>query len=87
MNTKSFVNFFIKRHLLMNLITFFILAAGIYAGLTLQREAFPQVEFDIVSVRTIYPGASPYEVERYVTNKIEDAIEPILGIKDIKKSI
>ena len=48
--------------------------------MTVRREAFPDVKFDIVTISTPYPGGSPEEVENLVTRKIEEQIRTISGI-------
>ena len=48
---KTLIAFFVRRGLLVNLISLMLLAGGIYAGVNIQREAFPSVNFDIVVVR------------------------------------
>ena len=43
----------------------------------------PKFEQNVISIATIYPGASPSEVENTVTKKIEDAIASMENIKKI----
>lgn len=53
-------------------------------ALKLKREAFPNINFDMVVIQTIYPGADPESVETYVTNLIEEELLNIDGIDDIQ---
>jgi multidrug efflux pump subunit AcrB len=76
------VDFALKNSLLFNLLTLVVVGAGIMQLLKMRREAFPAINFDIVAITTIYPGASPREVELYVTNPIEKEIKGISGIKE-----
>lgn len=46
-------------------------------------EPTPKVEFPLVSIETIYPGASPDEIETQVLKRIEDAISEVSEIKKI----
>ncbi|ESU21783.1 acriflavin resistance protein [Flavobacterium cauense R2A-7] len=46
-------------------------------------ELIPKFEQNVISIATIYPGASPSEVENTVTKKIEDAIASMENIKKI----
>jgi HAE1 family hydrophobic/amphiphilic exporter-1 len=46
-------------------------------------DLMPNVSFPFVTVSTIYPGAGAEAVETEVTKKIEDAINPISGVKHI----
>src|SRR5690606_25512519 len=47
-------------------------------------EMLPKFSPAVVSVSTIYPGASPSEVENTVTKKIEDAVSSMENIKKIQ---
>jgi len=65
-------------------VMFVILAFfGIYSLTRLNWELMPRMEFDIISISTLYPGAGAGEVENSVTKKIEDAISSIEGIEEI----
>lgn len=47
-------------------------------------EPTPKVEFPLVTVETIYPGASPDEIETQILKKIEDAVSEVSMIKSMK---
>lgn len=65
-------------------VTFVILAFfGIYSLTQLNRELMPRMEFDVISISTMYPGAGANEVENSVTKKIEDAVFSMEGIEEI----
>jgi multidrug efflux pump subunit AcrB len=80
------ISFFIKRHLLSNLIFAGIFIAGIIAWHEMPREELPDVTFDIVRVSANYPGAAADEVEYFVTRPIEEAIRALDGIYSITSS-
>ncbi len=46
-------------------------------------DLMPNIDFPFVVITTIYPGASAEAVETEVTRKIEDAVNPIEGVKHI----
>ncbi|MFQ5469721.1 MAG: efflux RND transporter permease subunit [Gammaproteobacteria bacterium] len=77
----SFFKFFAERHLLAYVITFLIILLGIGSMLNIKRDAFPSVEFGELLITTVYPGASPEDVELMVTNEIEEEIKEVTGIK------
>src|SRR5262245_54267979 len=52
----------------------------------LNVDQFPKVEFPIVTVTTVYAGASPETVEREVTKKVEEAINTVEGIKHVEST-
>ncbi len=73
----------IKRPTMVVVIFTILLALGAFSYTKLNYELIPKISSPVVSVTTVYPGASPYEVENSVTKKIEDAISSMEGIKKI----
>jgi len=71
---KSWVGFFIRKYRFTYLILFAILVGGIFSLFTLPREAEPEVKIPYAVVTTVYPGATPKDVEDLITNKIEDKV-------------
>lgn len=82
----SIVQYFLSKSLFVNLLTFLILLVGGFTAATMNREAFPNINFDIVSVTTVYPGAAPADVEKLVTKPLEDAIKEVDGIKEFRSA-
>lgn len=85
-NMLAIIEFFLRRSIFGNILTVILIGWGIYVGLTINREAFPNIDFDIVLVTTVFPGASPEEVEKLITNPIEDQLKSVEGIKEIRSS-
>jgi multidrug efflux pump subunit AcrB len=80
---KSFFRFFAERHKLATLITVMIILLGISTLTGIKRDIYPYVDFGVMVVMTQYPGASPEDVELNVTNKIEEELKSVTGIKNI----
>lgn len=80
---RYLIDFFIKNGLFANLLTIILIGLGIYSVFTIKKEAFPNVAFDYVSVTTTFTGASPEEVEKLITNPIEQEIKEVDGIKKL----
>lgn len=78
------IEFFLRRRVLTNLITIFVVAVGGWYSLNVRREAFPDISFDIVTVTTLFPGASPEEVESLVTRKVEDELRAVTGLEKVE---
>lgn len=57
---------------------------GIYGYQNLKYELLPDIAPPIISVVTVYPGASPGEVENNVTKKVEDAVSSISNLQYAK---
>lgn len=83
---KSMIAFFVKRGVLVNLMSLMLLAGGIYAGIHIQREAFPSVNFDIVAIGAGYPGTAPREVEQLMVTPIERELKSVDGINVIRST-
>ena len=65
----------VNNPVLANMLMIIIIAFGIYAWVNLPRELTPEIALQTATVTTLYPGASPEEVEKLVSAPIEDAIE------------
>ncbi len=52
----------------------------------MNTDLMPEVDFPFVIVQTFYPGAGAEAVETDVTKKIEDAVNPINGVKHIRST-
>ncbi len=77
---KSIFRFFVERALMVNLISIFLMAVGIYAIFDINREAFPNINLDKIRIDIPYPGASPSEIERLVITPIEQELKALDGI-------
>lgn len=82
----SLSRFSINQSLFVNLVSVIIIIFGLIVVFGMNREIFPNVDFDIVSITTIYPGATPLDVEKLITVPIEKELKEVDGIKEIKSS-
>jgi multidrug efflux pump subunit AcrB len=64
-----------------------LLVAGVYCGLTMQREFFPQTDPDRARVVMPFPGATPQEIEESIARKVEDAIAELREVRKIETVI
>ncbi len=76
----------VKRPVFTTMLVLAFVVLGVFAYLKLAVELTPNVEFPVVTVTTIYPGAGPEEIESQVTTKIEDAVSTLANI-DLLESI
>lgn len=77
---KKIIHFFVYKPLVANLVFIFLFLAGMISVLSMKREAFPRVNFRQVRVLTVYPGASPVDVEKKVTIPIEEKLREVEGL-------
>jgi HAE1 family hydrophobic/amphiphilic exporter-1 len=60
-----------------------VIVLGFYALSKTQVELQPKVDFPVITILTVYPGASPDEVETLVTKPIEDAVAGVERLRQI----
>ncbi len=82
----SLPRFSVNRSLFVNLVSVIILIIGAIVVSGINKEIFPNVAFDRVTVTTVYPGATPEDVEKLVTVPIEKEIKEVDGIKEISST-
>jgi len=73
----------IKQPVFATMVMVGLVVLGIFSYKELSTDLFPKVDLPVVSVRTLYPGVSPETVETEVTRRIEEAINPLEGIRHI----
>ncbi len=78
---NKIIEYFARQGIFANMITLFVIVAGVFAILSIRRETFPNVNFDIITVVTPYPGASPESSERLISNPMEQDLQEVNGIK------
>ena len=59
-----------------------LLASGVYAVISIPKEATPDIAIPLGIVTTVLPGASAVDVERLITDKIEDGV---LSVEHVSK--
>ena len=83
---EAFLEFLVKQKKFAIVFSLAFIAIGVLSVVGMQRDQFPTVDFEVLSVTTAYPGASPEDVEKKVTNIIEDELLGVNGIKEITSS-
>lgn len=78
---KTILDFFVKKHLLASLVTILVFLLGLSSLITINKDLYPRVKLNEIYITTIFPGASPEDVEQNVTHKIEKEIQSVTGIK------
>ncbi len=68
------------------IITVIITLVGIMSYNALPKEQFPDVVVPTIIVTTVYPGASPTDMEQLVTKPIEKQLKGINGVKKVTSS-
>jgi HAE1 family hydrophobic/amphiphilic exporter-1 len=73
----------IKRPVFLTCVVLMTLAIGVLSIRKLPVDLFPDINFPIVTVTTVYPGAGPKEVEVNISKVIEEEVTTVSGIKKV----
>ncbi|MCG7916273.1 MAG: efflux RND transporter permease subunit [Candidatus Thiodiazotropha taylori] len=83
---RDLVAFSLKQRVFYNLMFVVLIVVGFITLFALPAERYPNFGFGEVIISTVYPGASPVEVESLVTRKIEDALEQVDDVEWINST-
>src|ERR1041384_8358839 len=73
----------IRRPVFTTMMMVGLVVLGIFGYRRLPIDQFPEVDIPVVTVQTVYPGASPETIEREVTKRLEEAFNPVEGVDKI----
>ena len=73
----------VKQPVFATMMMIALVVLGIFSYKELSIDLFPDIDFPVVTVQTVYPGVAPETVETEVTKRIEEAINPLEGVKHI----
>jgi len=79
----ALIRYFAQRNTVANVFTLMVVLLGLSTLTHIQRDNFPSVDFAEMVITTRYPGASPQDVELNVTNKIEEELKEVDGLKRV----
>jgi len=74
----------IRRPVLATVMSLLIILIGLIAFDRLPVREYPNIDAPVVSVRTVYPGASAEVMESQITKPLEDSLSGIEGVRTIK---
>ena len=73
----------IKRPIFITSIVSLMLIMGGFALKKMPVDLFPDVTFPIIFIQTVYPGASPLDVEKLVSKPVEDELSSLSGLRNL----
>ena len=76
----------IKNRTAIIVLTIALSIGGLVSYVTLPKESQPQIEFATIVVTTVYPGASPDDVESIITQEVEREVATIDGIDEVRST-
>ena len=74
----------VRRPVFATMLVGSLVVAGLFCYQSLGLELFPKAEMPVVTVTTTLPGAGPEEMETQVTKPIEEVINTISGIDELR---
>ena len=76
----------VKRPVFATMIVTSLVVIGAFSFFSLGVDLFPKVDFPTITVTVTNPGSSPQEMETEVTDKIEEAVNTISGIDELRST-
>lgn len=76
----------IKRPIFITCIVTLMLIMGVFSLKKMPVDMFPDVTFPIIFVQTIYPGASPEDMEKLILKPVEDELGSLAGLKSMSST-
>ena len=81
---EGLIRYFVKYNLVGDLLMIALLVSG-WVGLgSIKSNFFPVIESKTIQIQVIYPGASPAEIEEGIVAKIEENLQGIAGLDQVK---
>ena len=74
------IRYFAAHPTAANLLMAILVGIGLMSLGGLERETFPEIPVDEIEISVLYPGATPEDVESEICRRIEDAID---GVEDV----
>lgn len=81
---KKLISYLLDQKLLINLVVAIIILAGITTFSGINRESIPDIKFDMVTITTVYPGASPSDAEELISIPIEKKLRSISNLDKVR---
>ncbi|QDV63071.1 efflux RND transporter permease subunit [Crateriforma conspicua] len=75
---------FARHPTLANLLMLLFIIAGLFALPKLERETFPEFTATEIQIQILYRGATAEEVEEAVCQRVEDAIDGVENVKEVR---
>lgn len=73
----------VRRPVFASVLILSLVVVGLFSYRSLGVDRFPKVDFPWVTITTTLVGAGPEEVESEITDKIEEAVNPISGVDEL----
>src|SRR5881628_720853 len=76
----------VRRPVFATVLILSLTVIGAFAFTLLGVDRFPKVDIPTVVITTVQPGAAPEQIETEVTDKVEEAVNTISGIDELRST-
>ena len=76
----------VKRPVFATMLILSLVTVGAFSFFSLGVDLFPKIDFPTITITVVNPGASPQEIETEVTEKVEEAVNTISGIDELRST-
>src|SRR5881296_1380688 len=76
----------VKRPVFATVLILSLTVIGVFSFTRLGVDRFPKIDFPTVMVTTLQPGAAPEQIETEITDQIEEAVNTISGIDELRST-
>src|SRR5581483_6894976 len=76
----------VKRPVFATMLILSLVVVGIFSYFSLGVDLYPKVDVPSVAIIVANPGASPEEIETEITKKVEDTVNTISGIDELRST-
>lgn len=76
----------VKRPVFATMLILSLVVVGAFSFLSLGVDLFPKIDFPTITITVVNPGASPEEIETEITEKIEESVNTISGIDELRST-
>jgi HAE1 family hydrophobic/amphiphilic exporter-1 len=76
----------VRRPVFATMLILSLTVVGIFSFFSLGVDLFPKIDLPTVTVTVTNPGASPQEIETEVTDKVEESVNTISGIDELRST-
>ncbi|CAN5179058.1 N/A [soil metagenome] len=76
----------VKRPVFATMLILSLVVVGVFSFFSLGVDLFPKIDFPTVTITVVNPGASPQEIETEITDKIEEAVNTVSGIDELRST-
>ena len=76
----------VKRPVFATMLILSLVVVGAFSFFSLGVDLFPKVDFPTITITTVNPGSSPQEIETEITEKIEEVVNTVSGIDELRST-